>query len=500
MSDIFALPHQSRQLRRHQARALERLRASLAAGKRRPMLMMPTGAGKTLTAAHIIQGARAKGNAVIFTVPALSLIDQTVAAFEAEGIDCIGVMQGSHPRTDPDQPIQICSVQTLARRKTPGAAIVIVDEAHQMHKSILKWMADPSWARVPFIGLSATPWARGLGKHYDDLIIATTTQELIDAGYLSPFVVYAPAVPDLTAVKTVAGDYDEGQLADAMDEPKLVGDVIEHWLKHGENRSTLVYGVNRAHAEHLQQWFVEAGIAAEYMDGLTTREDREATFVRFRAGETRIIANVGVLTTGVDLDVRCIIDCKPTKSEMLFVQTIGRGLRTAEGKDKLLVLDHAGNTLRLGLVTDIHHDRLDDGEQRKSVTEKQGEKSEPLPVSCEECKTVLRPRTKICEQCGHVRIAKAGFVYDDGELVRLGSRPKPSIVPTSTEKVQFHRELRWYAREKGYSPGWVCHKFREKFGHGPDGFTWGEPGRPSIKTQNWIRSRQIAYLKGRVRG
>ena len=272
------------------------------------------------------------------------------------------------PRTDPDQPVQICSVQTLARRKTPGAAIVIIDEAQQMHKSVLKWMADPAWARVPFIGLSAAPWARGLGKHYDDLIIATTTQELIDAGYLSPFIVYAPAVPDLSAVKTVAGDYDEGQLADAMDEPRLVGDVIEHWLKHGENRSTLVYGVNRAHAKHLQQRFVEAGIVAEYMDGLTSREDREATFVRFRAGETRIIANVGVLTTGVHLDVRCIIDCKPTQSEMLFVQTIGRGLRTAEGKDKLLVLDHAGNTLRLGLVTDISHDSLDDGEQRKSAT------------------------------------------------------------------------------------------------------------------------------------
>ena len=185
---------------------------------------------------------------------------------------------------------------------------------------------------------------------------------------------------------------------------------------------------------------------------------------------------------------------------MLFVQTIGRGLRTAEGKDKLRVLDHAGNTLRLGLVTDIHHDRLDDGEQRKSVTEKRDETREPLPILCEECKAVLRPRSKVCDQCGHVRIAKPGFVHDDGQLVRLGSKAKPSIVPTSTEKVRFHRELRWYASEKGYSPGWVYHKFREKFGHGPDGFTWGEPERPSLKTQNWIRSRQIAYLKGRARG
>jgi DNA repair protein RadD len=302
-----------RPLRAHQERALEALRASLAAGKRRPMLQAPTGAGKTLLAAHIIQGARAKGNAVIFTVRALSLVDQTVAGFEAEGIDYIGVMQGSHPRTDLDQPVQICSVQTLARRRTPGAAIVIIDEAHQMHKSMLKWMTDPEWGRVPLVGLSATPWARGLGKYYDDLIIAATTAELIGAGYLSKFAVHAPTAPDLSGVKVDKGDYHDGQLAEAMDQPKLVGDVVEHYLKLGENRPTIVYGVNRAHAEHLQQRFVETGIACEYLDGLTPREDREATFVRFRSGATRIIYNVGVLTTDVDLDVRRIIDCKPTR-------------------------------------------------------------------------------------------------------------------------------------------------------------------------------------------
>ena len=150
-------PNALRLLRPYQQRAMETTRASLATGKRRVLLMMPTGGGKTLTSAHIIRRALDKGNAVIFTVPALSLVDQTVAGFESEGIDCIGVMQGQHPKTDPSQPVQVCSVQTLARRQTPNAAIVIVDEAHQMHKSVLKWMTDPEWARVPFIGLSATP-------------------------------------------------------------------------------------------------------------------------------------------------------------------------------------------------------------------------------------------------------------------------------------------------------------------------------------------------------
>ena len=103
-------------------------------------------------------------------VPVLSLIDQTVAAFEAEGIHCVGVMQGAHERTDRDQPVQVCSVQTLARRKRPEVDLVLVDEAHQQHREVFRWMKD--CASIQFIGPSATPWARGLGKYYDGLISA----------------------------------------------------------------------------------------------------------------------------------------------------------------------------------------------------------------------------------------------------------------------------------------------------------------------------------------
>src|SRR5579871_519758 len=116
-----------RPLRLYQERALEAVRASLASGKRRPMFQGPTGFGKTLTAAHIVQRALVKGKRVAFIVPAISLIDQTVAAFEAEGIHAVGVMQGIHPRTDRGQPVQVCSVQTLARRRRPDVDLAIVD-------------------------------------------------------------------------------------------------------------------------------------------------------------------------------------------------------------------------------------------------------------------------------------------------------------------------------------------------------------------------------------
>ena len=374
------------------------LRASLAAGHRRPMLQAPTGFGKTLTAAHIIQRALDKGKRVAFTVPALSLIDQTVAAFEAEGIHCIGVMQGIHERTDRDQPVQVCSVQTIARRKRPDVDLVLVDEAHQLHREIFRWMKD--CPDIPFIGLSATPWARGLGKYYDDLIIAATTADLIRDGFLSRFKTFAPSEPDLAGVKTVAGDFHEGELADAMDRSVVTGDIVDTWLKLGEGRPTFAFCVNRRHAQHVAERFVEAGVAAEYMDGATSREDREAIFNRFRSGETRIICNVGVLTTGIDLDVRCIILARPTKSRILFVQTIGRGLRTAEGKDHLLILDHAGNHLRLGMVTDIGQDRLDNGRDRQSARDRARERSKPLPKRCDECSAIVSRTARACPSCG----------------------------------------------------------------------------------------------------
>ncbi len=486
-----------RALHLHQERALAALRDSLAAGYRRPMLQAPTGSGKTLTAAHIIQRALDKGKRVAFTVPALSLIDQTVAAFEAEGIRCLAVIQGNHERTDRDQPVQVCSVQTVARRKRPDVDLVIVDEAHQLHREIFRWMKD--CPAIPFIGLSATPWARGLGKYYDDLIIAATTADLIRDGYLSPFVAFAPSEPDLANVRTVAGDFHEGELAEAMDRAIVTGDIVETWLKRGEGRSTFCFCVNRRHAQHVAERFLEADIAAQYMDGETPREEREETFARFRSGETRIICNVGVLTTGVDLDVRCIIDAKPTQSRILFVQTMGRGLRTAPGKANLRIFDHAGNHLRLGMVTDIGQDHLDDGKQRQSASPRARERSEPLPKLCEGCKAVVPRAARECPCCGSLICARTEVEAVDGELVELGSRR--SGVPTIEDKAAFFGELKGHATLRGYSDGWASHKFRERFGVWPNDprVRCARPTPPSLKTKNWIVSRQIARAKAMER-
>jgi hypothetical protein len=317
---------------------------------------------------------------------------------------------------------------------------------------------------------------------------------------LSPFKPFAPSLPDLAGVKTVAGDYHEGELADVMDRSVVTGDIIDQWLKRGENRSTFCFCVNRKHAQHVAERFVEAGIAAEYMDGNTPRLDRADIFERFRSGETRIIANVGVLTTGVDLDVRCIIDAKATKSPILFVQTIGRGLRTAKGKDHLLILDHAGNHLRLGMVTDIGQDHLDYGTERPSTGHGARERREPLPKLCEECRAVVARMAKACSCCGTPTHARTEVESVDGELVELGSRCSGVKPPDIADKAAFYGELRWIARDRGYASGWVSHKYRERFGVWPNDsrIKCAAAAPPGIKTKNWIVSRRIAFAKARA--
>jgi superfamily II DNA or RNA helicase len=346
-----------KKLRPHQILAFESIKNSLGKGNKRVVCQGPTGFGKTLIAAKIIRGALDKGNRVIFTAPAITLIDQTVAALEAEGIHDIGVMQSNHPRTDPLARVQVASVATLARRDIPQVDIVIVDECHIRAKVIEELvLAQPD---VVFIGLSATPWAKGMGLLWQDLVIPSSIGALIDEGYLSRFSVFAPDVPDMSGVATVKGDYHADQASKVMQGKALMACVVETWLARGGNRPTLLFAVNRAHAKALRAEFEAAGIAAGYCDAWTDCVERRMLERQFRSGEIKVVCSVRTLTTGIDWPVSCIIDAAPTKSEILHVQKIGRGLRINPGTEDLLVLDHAGNSLRLGLVTDIGHDCLD---------------------------------------------------------------------------------------------------------------------------------------------
>ena len=474
-----------KELRPYQAKAVEMVRSSFGKGNRRVVCQMPTGAGKTLTAAKIIERARERGNRVIFTAPAISLIGQTVDAFEAEGLTGIGVMQANHPRTDPYQPIQVASVQTLARRDIPEAALVIVDECHIGHEVIPQLMADRP--DVFFVGLSATPWAKGMGLLWQDLVIPVTIGELIEQGRLSRFTAYAPDVPDLSAVKVRNGDYVESGLEAVMGEAKLMGHVVETWLERGENRPTLAFGVNCAHAAAMAEAFKRAGVSTEYVDARVDSIERQSINRAFRRGDVQVIWSVRTMTTGVDLPVSCIIDAAPTKSEMLHVQKIGRGLRVNPGTEDCLILDHAGNSIRLGLVTDIYHGTLD--KTKPGDKQEAKPRAEKLPKPCVVCAT-LHTGPK-CPSCGHERKPSGKVETADGELVEITGR---KVAATMADKQRFWSMALWLDRERNRGGKLAKGLYKGKFDVWPKGLK-DTPLAPDAAFLNYEKSRRIAYAK-----
>ena len=493
MNDLFhqfaageAFTSGPKTLRPHQDRAVALIRQSLGKGNQTVVCSMPTGAGKTVTAADIIQRAQAKGNSVIFTAPAVSLIDQTVTAFEAQGIRDIGVMQANHPRTDRLAKVQVASVQTLARREIPNASLVIVDECHIRADVIDKLIADRKDVR--FIGLSATPWRTNMGAVWQDLVVPITIRELIDAGLLSQFTAYAPGVPNLSGISVRGGEYVEKQLMDVMGDAKILGHVVQNWLEKGANRPTLCFGVNCAHAQELAASFQKAGIASAYVDAFTDTVERELINQRFRAGEVRVICSVRTMTTGVDLPVSCIIDAAPTMSEMLHIQKLGRGLRVNPGTEDLVIFDHAGNLLRLGMPDEISYEKLDvtpAGEKRKK-----GPAAEKLPKECANCGSLHSGME--CPYCGHEKVIVSGVEVATGDLVQVGGKV---VRATKQDKQRWFSAFLWISEKRSYNKGWAYHKFKAKFGIAPHHSLDRIACVPDQEIENWVKSQQDSWRR-----
>jgi len=327
-----------------------------------------------------------------------------------------------------------------------------------------------------------------MGKRWQDLVIPCTIGDLIDAGFLSEFRVFAPDVPDLSAVKTMAGDYHEGQTAEIMEGGALMASVVNTWLERGENRPTLLFAVNCAHARALQLEFERAGVAAGYVDAFSDMVERKRLERQFRSGEVKVACSVRTLTTGVDWPVSCIIDAAPTKSEMLHVQKIGRGLRVNPGTEDLIVLDHAGNSLRLGLVTDIHHEQLNDG-QRNAV--ERLPKAEKLPKECGQCAALVT--TKVCPFCGHERKPQAGVETVEGELIEF--TPKKAKADKA-DKQRFWGMAKWVDKERGKGGKLALALYKGKFNVWPRGMD-DTPLAPDQAFMNYEHSRRIAFAKSR---
>lgn len=489
-----------RPFRGTQGQAYADVRQAVKEGHKRIILQAPCGWGKTLYSAHLIASALDRNMRPIFTCPAVSLVDQTLKAFEAEGIRDIGVMQAQHERTDRTAKVQIASVQTLVKRALPDVDFMLIDEVHMRFKALGE-MLDGPWKDKIAIGLSATPWAKGMGLRWTKLVIPTTIPQMIEDGFLTPTDMY---IPDQVAVRgnidQEKGEFTEASASAEMQQNRIVGNVVETWKKLGPGEKTFMFCVNREHAKEQMGAFIDSGIPFGYIDANTTREDRHLTFNQMRGGEIAGIASVGCLIAGVDEDVRCIIDIAPTNSEMRLVQKWGRGIRTVPGVDKTLIgLDHAGNNSEdgLGMFWEIFHDHLDTHKKTDKDSAYEGEPKPPKPKRCQVCHVLIPKGRAVCPKCGTPLPAHSDVEHVDGELALYGKQKKVKEREyTMQEKQLWYSGFLWIAREGGKSDGLAAHRYRDKFGVWPDKLA-KVPRPPSFEVEKYDQHCRIAFFKSK---
>lgn len=488
-------------LRPYQLDVIQRLRSEIAAARRRPLLVAPTGAGKTVIASAIIESAVRKGSRILFLAHRRELIHQASDKLNQCRIDAGVIMAGFPSR--PDQAVQVASVQTLWHRAhrsdaidKPPADLIIVDEAHRARARTYRKILD-AYPGAVVLGLTATPCrgdGRGLGNLFDALVECPPIAELIRLGYLVPTTVYAPSTPDLTGVKVARGDYVETQLAERMNEARLVGDIVTHWHRLAAGRLTVAFASSVEHSVHIRDEFRRSGVNAEHIDGTTPADERDAILQRLAHGVVQVVSNYGVLTEGWDCPpVSCCILARPTKQMGLYRQMVGRVLRAAPGKTGALVLDHAGSTLMHGFVEAPVEWTLDEDKRADQPQGAiRGQSAAPALKQCPEC-GALRSAGKPCHACGWRPTKRAaGLEVAEGELERLDRTGKREVI--TWDRGSFYRQLVWIASERGYSQGWAAHKYREKFGNWPRSRNVTPiPASPEVRS--WVRSRQIAYAK-----
>lgn len=485
----------------HQQAAIEQIRQSFQAGNDRVLLAAPCGFGKTIVSAWMAKQAISRGKRVMFFADRVKLIDQTLSAFDKFGIE-YGVIQADHPLTDYDKPCQIASVQTIARRKhIPDYDLAIVDECHTAYQSMTKMMDRFNVAK--YIGLSATPYSRGLGLIWQDLIVPVTTEQLIERKFLAPVHYFGGRSVDVSRIKTKAlatggADYDPDALEAATDaDTGLVGDIVRNWLEHGENRQTIAFCPSIKQSKFLVEEFRSHGIAAEHIDGYFEESKRREIYRGHEAGDFKILSCSKLLGVGYDSPATsCLIDARPTKSLILYQQAAGRVIRSAPGKEYAIYLDHAGNVQRHGMSELLVPDSLDKREaqfnERKQV--KKDKKEDAAVNDCVKCGQIMQGLK--CKGCGHeIQIVEA-LESTNELLVRLTGRKKAY---SKEQRQLWYSNFVKYAKQSGFKDGWAAHQYKAKFKVWPRKLDVDLKAPIQPEVVNFIASRQIAYSRARAK-
>lgn len=450
------------ELRDYQVRCIERVRESMRR-HRSVALVLPTGAGKTVTAGSMVSTAVAKGNRVWFICHRQELLDQTAGTFEEMGLRYSFIAAGRpYVRS---APVQVCSIDTLKNRvenerRHPTPALAIWDECHHIRaKGWEDTFKTLTGRGVRHIGLTATPLrldGRGLGLLFEDLVVGPTVVELMARGHLADFRCFCPPGVDRARLRSRAGDF---RTEDAEREARaIVGNLPDHYAKHARGAKALAFGVTKEHSREIAASFNAAGIRAAHLDGDTPKAQRRATLRAFARGEYDVISNVGLFgegfdiranSGGMDVTVNAVLSARPTQSLSLWLQQCGRALRPQP--QPAIILDHAGNAAAHGLPDQVREWSLD------AVDPAEDHEAQSKIKICKSCFAAIPISASVCPFCGApVIVDKREIKERDGDLEEVRE-----IFTGSKAELM---DLVQRAIDKGYANpySWACEQYTRR--------------------------------------
>lgn len=430
-------------LRPYQNKLLDQTRQAYRKGFRRPCIVAPCGAGKSIIVAEMARSATEKGNRILFIVHRKELCEQIEETFKWWGVNM--------------DLCKIAMVQTVTRHldKEDKPDLIITDENHHCKAKSYRRIYD-KWPDVLGVGVTATPVrldGGGLGEVNDELIIGPSVSELIEWGNLSPFKYYAPKIVDTSKLKVRAGEYVKADIEEMFNKKMIWGDVIKHYKKLS-NGKAICYCSSVNQSKEMALEFCKAGIPAKHIDAKTHKINRKEAINQFRKGIIKILCNVDLISEGFDVpDCDTAILLRPTKSLGLFIQQSMRCMRWQENKTAIII-DHVGNVNRFG-TPDVNH-------EWSLVPKKKNLNIGDVAIKeCMECYRVVPSATKECPHCGFIfrsEEAKDPIIDKNAELIEIEGMGGFTVDYRKPSDCKNMKELYNLADNLGYKRGWAWHK------------------------------------------
>lgn len=368
-------------LRDYQQEAVDTVFKEFDSGIQRLMLVMPTGTGKTTVFSEITRILKAKNKKVLLVVHRTELVNQIVSRLrEIHFKVYAGIIAGGSKRKL-TKSIQVCSVQSLSENiyENFNPDYIIIDECHHASASTYRRMWD-MWPASTILGVTATP-IRTDGTGFDDIFqkmsILHQISWYMERGYLvkPEYFVFGSVDPDDIPFDYNKGDFDEHHLRDLFETDARSKQLIDTYREFGGDRKMMVFTTSVERSKELAKLYTEAGYPAAHIDGEINANERAQIIRDFSSGKLRILTNMNIVSEGFDVPDTAVVQIdRLTASLSLYLQIIGRALRTMPGKKYGLVFDHGSNWKVHGWADD-HRDWSLTGEEEKEKIQRRIKKS-----------------------------------------------------------------------------------------------------------------------------